>query len=140
MEVVQALPTPTESASTTVDPISGPVSGSPPPTTRRPLPRYQERRLDNTDLVESIDQVTTNLAETLTLAGSIKDRSSKDHHSQPAWASHQGHPDPDLMITATPEGRTFHYRPARPERAARISGLLGEPCGASREYLTIKEA
>jgi hypothetical protein len=25
------------------------------------------------------------------------------------------------------------------ERLARISGLLGDPCGASRDYLTIKE-
>jgi hypothetical protein len=51
-----------------------------------------------------------NLAKTLTLAGSIRDRSSKDCHSQPARAGHQGHPDPDLVIMVTLEGRTVHYR------------------------------
>jgi hypothetical protein len=29
--------------------------------------------------------------------------------------------------------------PNSPQRAARISDLLGEPCGASRDYLMIKE-
>jgi hypothetical protein len=29
--------------------------------------------------------------------------------------------------------------PNSPERAVRISELLGEPCGASRDYLMIKE-
>jgi hypothetical protein len=63
VEAVQAPPAPTESTSTATDSISGPVSGSPPPTTHRPLPRYQGRRLDNTNLVESIDRVTMNLAK-----------------------------------------------------------------------------
>jgi hypothetical protein len=73
VEVVQAPPTPTESTSTTMDSISGPVLGLSPPTTRRPLPCYQGRRLDNTNLIESIDWVTTGLAETLTLVDSIRD-------------------------------------------------------------------
>jgi hypothetical protein len=64
-----------------VDLILGLVSGSPPLTTYRLLPRYQGRHLDNTDLVESIDRVTTNLAETLTLVDLIKDRSAEDRHS-----------------------------------------------------------
>jgi hypothetical protein len=79
MEAVRAPPVPTESTSITADPILGPVSGSPPPTTRRPLPHYQGRHLDNTDLVESIDRVTTNLAKTLTLVDSIRDWPSEDH-------------------------------------------------------------
>jgi hypothetical protein len=81
VEAVQAPPAPTESTSTTVDLISGPLSGSPPPTTYQPLPRYQGRRLDNTNLVESIDWVTTDLAKTLTLVDSIKDRSTEDRRS-----------------------------------------------------------
>jgi hypothetical protein len=85
MEAVQA-PTPTESTSTTADSISGPLSRSPLPYTRRPLPRYQGRRLDNTDLVKSIDRVTTGLAKTLNLVDSIRDRSTKDYHSRPARA------------------------------------------------------
>jgi hypothetical protein len=127
METVQAPPAPTESASTTADPISGPVSGSPPPTTRRPLPRYQGRRLDNTDLVESIDRVTMNLAETLTLVDSIRDRSSEDRHSRPARAGRQRRLDPNLVITATPEWRTVRYRPVP------VTGLR------SRDYKALTE-
>jgi hypothetical protein len=111
MEAVQASPAPTESTLTTTDLISGPVLGPPPPTIRRPLPRYQGRRLDNTDLVESIDRVTTNLAETLTLVDSIRDRSAEDCRSLLAWAGRQRRLDPDLMITAIPEGRMVRYRP-----------------------------
>jgi hypothetical protein len=88
LEAMQAPPTPTESTSTMVDLISGPVSGSPPPTTHRLLPRYQGRRFDNTDLVESIDRVTMNLAKTLTLVDLIRDRSSEDRRSRQAQAGH----------------------------------------------------
>jgi hypothetical protein len=78
---VQTPSTPTESTSITADPILGPVSGLPPLTTHRPLPCYQGRRLNNTDLVESIDWVTTNLVETLFLVDLIRDRSSEDRRS-----------------------------------------------------------
>jgi hypothetical protein len=81
VEAVQAPPVPTKSTSTTTDSISGLVFGSSPSTTRRPLPRYQGRRLDNTDLIKSIDRVTTGLAKTLTLVDSIRDRSAEDCHS-----------------------------------------------------------
>jgi hypothetical protein len=77
MEAVQAPPTPIESTSTMADLILGPLSGSPLPSTDRPLPRYQGRRLDNTDLVESIDRVTTGLAKTLNLVDSIRDSSAE---------------------------------------------------------------
>jgi hypothetical protein len=81
VEAVQAPPAPTESTSTLTDSIFGPVLGSLPLTTRRPLSRYQGRRLDNTDLIESINRVTTSLAETLTLVDSIRDQSAEDHCS-----------------------------------------------------------
>jgi hypothetical protein len=55
MEAMQAPPAPTESTLTMADSISGPVSGSPPLTSRGPLPRYQGRRLNNTDLIKSIN-------------------------------------------------------------------------------------
>jgi hypothetical protein len=109
VEVVQAPPVPTESTSTTVDSILGPISGSPLPTTRQLLPRYQGRHLDNTDLVESIDRTTMGLVETLTLVDSIRDRSTKDRHSRPARAGRQRRPNPDLMITVTPEGWKVCY-------------------------------
>jgi hypothetical protein len=73
MEAVQAPPTPTESTSTIVDLILGPVLGSSSLTTRYPLPRYQGRRLNNTDLIESIDWVTMGLAKPLTLVDLIRD-------------------------------------------------------------------
>jgi hypothetical protein len=40
-------------------------------TTRRPLPRYKERTIDNTDLIEAINQVSHKLSQTLTLVDSI---------------------------------------------------------------------
>jgi hypothetical protein len=92
VEAVQAPPVPTESTSTTADSISGLVSRSLPPTTHRPLPRYQGRRLDNADLIESIDQVITGLAETLTLVDSIRDRSIKNHRSRPVGYQQNGVP------------------------------------------------
>jgi hypothetical protein len=86
VEAVQAPLAPTESTSTTMDSILGPISRLPPPTTHRPLPRYQGRRLDNTELVESIDRVTTGLDKTLTLVDPIRDRSAEDRRSRPARA------------------------------------------------------
>ena len=44
-----------------------PASSSATPTTRRPLPRYKGKQIDNTDLLDSIDRVGTKLAETLAL-------------------------------------------------------------------------
>jgi hypothetical protein len=42
------------------------------PTTRRPLPCYKGRVIDNTDLIEAIDQVNHKLSQTLTLVDSIQ--------------------------------------------------------------------
>ena len=39
-------------------------------TTRRPLPRYQRRHINNDDLIESIDQVGLKLADCLSIAES----------------------------------------------------------------------
>jgi hypothetical protein len=38
-----------------------------------------------------------------------------------------------------PHGPRQTRWPNSPERAARVSELLGEPCGASRDYLTVKK-
>jgi hypothetical protein len=78
MEAVQAPPAPTESTPALVDSSPGLLSGSSSLATCRPLPRYRGRRLDNSDLIESIDQVTAGLAKTLTLLESIRDQSTKD--------------------------------------------------------------
>jgi hypothetical protein len=78
MEVVQAPPAPTRSTSTSVDSILGLLSGSSSLSTRHPLPCYQGRHLDNSDLIESVDQVTVGLAKTLTLVDLIRDQSTED--------------------------------------------------------------
>jgi hypothetical protein len=47
------------------------------PITRRPLPCYKGRTIDNTDLIEAIDQVSLKLSETPTLVDSIQNQSTK---------------------------------------------------------------
>ena len=59
---IQSASTTASSASamapTTVDlALATPASSSATPTTRRPLPRYKGRQIDNTDLLDSIDQI-----------------------------------------------------------------------------------
>ena len=49
-----------------------PASSSATPTTRRLLPRYKGKQIDNTDLLNSIDRVGTKLAETLALVSMIQ--------------------------------------------------------------------
>ena len=76
----------TQSASTTASPASAtapttvdlapttPASPSATPTTRRPLPRYKGKQIDNVDLLDSIDWVGTKLAETLALVSTIQNQ------------------------------------------------------------------
>jgi hypothetical protein len=47
------------------------------PTTHRPLPLYKGRAIDNTDLIEAIDQVGHKLSQTLTLVDSIQNQSTE---------------------------------------------------------------
>ena len=54
-------------APATADPISEPILRSPSATTRRPLPRYQRRQINNDDLIESIDRVGLKLADCLSI-------------------------------------------------------------------------
>ena len=49
-----------------------PALSSATPITRRRLPRYKGRQIDNSDLLDSIDRVGTKLAETLALVNSIQ--------------------------------------------------------------------
>jgi hypothetical protein len=120
VEGVQSIPAPIEPTPTPADLISKLSLGSSAPATRRSLPRYQRRLVDNSDLIESIDQVTTGLAETLTLVKSVRDRSttkgnnsSSDQHQTecPAQSRRLRPLDLDLVIMSTPEGRTVRHRP-----------------------------
>ena len=69
-QIGSALTTP---APATADPISEPIPRSPSATTRRPLPRYQRRPINNDDLIESIDRVGLKLADCLSVAESALD-------------------------------------------------------------------
>ena len=91
---VDLAPTTVDLAPTTVDLApTMPASSSATPTTRRPLPRYKGKQIDNTDLLDSIDRVGTKLAETLALVSSIQSQ-------------------PNEQVTAT------HNRSTRPARAS----------------------
>ena len=94
-----------------------PASSSATPTTRRSLPRYKGRQIDNTDLLDSIDRVGTKLAETLALVDSIQNQPTEqvttahNRSTRPAWASRPARLGMDLVVTSTPEGRSVRRRP-----------------------------
>jgi hypothetical protein len=55
------------------------------PITRQPLPCYKGRTIDNTDLIEAIDQVGLKLSKTLTLVDSIQNQYTEQvqlHHNR----------------------------------------------------------
>jgi hypothetical protein len=55
------------------------------PTTRRPLPCYKGRVINNTDLIEAINQVGHKLSQTLTLVDLIQNQSTEQvllHHKR----------------------------------------------------------
>jgi hypothetical protein len=87
------------------------------PTTRRPLPCYKGRMIDNTDLIEAIDQVSHNLSQTLTLVDSIQNQSTEQvllHHNRSTRSVSIHRPtrlDTDLVVTTTPKGRTVRFHP-----------------------------
>jgi hypothetical protein len=93
------------------------VTASTTPTTRRPLPYYKGRTIDNTDLIEAIDQVSHKLSQTLTSVDSIQNQSTKQvalHHNRSTRQVRARRPtrlDTDLVITATPKGHTVRLRP-----------------------------
>ena len=73
-------PTTTDTAPTTMDLApttvhlapTTPTSPLATPTTRHPLPRYKGKQIDNTDLLDSVDQVSIKLIETLALVSTIQ--------------------------------------------------------------------
>ena len=73
LEPGQISSTPTTPAPTTAYLISELILRSPLAMTRRSLPRYQRRQINNDDLIESIDQVGLKLADCLSIAKSALD-------------------------------------------------------------------
>ena len=101
-------------------------------TTRHSLPRYKGRRIDNIDLLDSIDRVGTKLAETLALVSSIQNQPNEqvttthNRSTRPARASRPARLGTDIVVTSTPEGRSVRRRPAP-------TGLRLSECEASME-------
>ena len=83
-------------APTTLDlALATPASSLAMSTTRRPLPRYKGRQIDNTDLLDSIDQVGTKLAETLALVDSIQSQPTEQvttTHNRSTRLAQASHP------------------------------------------------
>jgi hypothetical protein len=71
--------------------------------------------IDNADLIEAIDQVGRKLSQTLTLVDSIQNQSTEQvllHHNRstrPGWTRRPTRLDKDLVVTATPKGRTVAF-------------------------------
>jgi hypothetical protein len=120
---------PTTLVTTLTTPATAPTT----PTTCRPLLRYKGRTIDNTDLIEAIDQVSHKISQTLTLVYSIQNQSTEQvplHHNRstrPVRARRPTRLDIDLVVTATPKGRTIRLCPV-PTPSLR---LLMEDCQAS---------
>ena len=95
-----------------------PTSSSATPTTRRPLPRYKGKQIDNTDLLNSIDRVGTKLAETLALVSTIQSQPNEqvtaphNRSTRPARTSRPARLGTDLVVISTPKGRSARHRPA----------------------------
>jgi hypothetical protein len=87
-------PTPA-SVMTTLAPASlTPASSSTTPATGQFLPHYQGKKLDNTDLINSIDRLGGKLSSTLTLVDSLQeqfteqDSNGYNRSTRPARATH----------------------------------------------------
>ena len=124
LTMVDTAPTTVDTAPTTMDLApttvhlapTTPASSSATPTTRRPLPRYKGKQIDNTDLLDSIDRVGTKLAETLALVSTIQSQPNEqvtaphNRSTRLVWASRPARLGTDLVVISTPEGHSAHRR------------------------------
>jgi hypothetical protein len=93
--------------------------------------------VDNTDLIEAIDQVSHKFSQTLTLVDSIQNQSTEQvllHHNRstrPVRARRPTRLDTDVVVTATPKGRTVRLRlvPTPGLRLSKYQALM-EDCQA----------
>jgi hypothetical protein len=85
---IRSAPTTSSSATAPTTLATAPTTPATAPTTpitRQPLPRYKGRMIDNTNLIEAIDQVGHKLSQTLTLVDSIQNQSTEQvllHHNR----------------------------------------------------------
>jgi hypothetical protein len=100
---------PTTLATAPTTPATAPTT----PTIRRPLPRYNGRIIDDTDLIKTIDRVGYKLSQTLTLVDSMQNQSTEqvllnhNRSTRPVRACRPIQLDTDLVVSATPKGRTI---------------------------------
>ena len=95
---------PTTSAPATVDLILEPLPRSSSSTTRRSLPRYQRRHINNDDLIESIDRVGLKLVDCLSITKSALDTLVQRRPSSDLDLSEAARETPG--VTALPFGFT----------------------------------
>jgi hypothetical protein len=82
------------------------------PATHRLLPRYQGRKLDNTDLIDSINRLGGKLSFTLALVDSLQEQFTEQNSNgynrstRPTRATRFQRLGTDLVVTSTPEGRS----------------------------------
>jgi hypothetical protein len=119
VEEVQPALTASPTASPTT-PISGPTLGSTSSPTRRQLPRYQGKKIDDFNLIDPIDRQTERLESTLSMVQSIRSDLAQDgftvvHRRRRSptsrTADHPRRPDPTLVVA---QRRTTDY-PRRPD-------------------------
>jgi hypothetical protein len=97
--------------------LPAPAPSSTMPATHRLLPRYQGRKLDSADLIDSLDQLGGKLSLTLSLVDSLQGQftgqGSNDYNrsTRPARATRFQWLGTDLVVTSTPEGRFARPRP-----------------------------
>jgi len=114
LEPMQIRSAPTTLAPATADPISKPLPGSTSSATRRSLPRYRRRHVNNNDLIESIDRVGLKLADCLSITESALD----------TLVQHRPPSDPDLSVSS----------------ARQTSGLAALPFGLTNTVATYQDA
>jgi hypothetical protein len=97
------------------------------PATHRLLPRYQGRKLNNIDLIDSIDRLGGKLSFTLALVDSLQEQFTEQNSNgynkstRPARATRFQRLGTDLVVTSTPEGRSAQPRP-RPRNFVNMVG------------------
>jgi hypothetical protein len=120
-------PTPASTMTTLVPASLAPAPSPTTPATHRLLPCYQGRKLDNTDMIDSIDQLSGKLSFTLALVDSLQEQfteqssNSYNRSTQPARATRFQWLGTDLVVTSTLEGRSTRPQP-RPRNFVNMVG------------------
>jgi hypothetical protein len=87
------------------------------PATHQLLSRFQGRKLDNIDLIDSIDRLRGKLSFTLALVDSLQEQLTKQNSNgynrstRPTRATHFQWLGTDLVVTSTPKGRFTRPQP-----------------------------